>query len=76
MVAEVFSNQFIRAAEDTINSRHDKTLTHSSKHILKRLSPNHSGIMSNKVSEERFTKNPSSLNSGNANSKSLAELRA
>ncbi len=42
---------------------------------MKRLSPNHSGVMSNKLSEERFAKMPS-LNSGNANSKSLAELKA
>ena len=74
-MAEVFSNQFIRAAEDTINSQLEKQLNQNSKHVLKRLSPNHSGMMSNKVSEERFAKMPS-LNSGNTNSKSLAELRA
>ena len=75
IVAEVFSNQFIRAAEDTMNSQLEKSLNQNSKHMFKRLSPNNSGLMSKKVSEERFSKMPT-LNSGNSNSKSLAELRA
>lgn len=39
------------------------------------MSPNPSENFSKKVSEERFSKVPS-LNSGNANTKSLAELKA
>ena len=58
-----------------INSKFDKSLNQNSKNILNRLSPNPSENFSKKVSEERFSKVPS-LNSGNANTKSLAELKA